>query len=139
MFLGSSICNGTSANDVQPHRVDNPRWRPHNFSKQIYMKFQRLQPINLRFGCPTNHWNSCEYTLRPSRKCKTTGWRHLNFKCMYLRLQARYQRNSAAAKFWGSSILFGLVEILCDLTRSGKIKDSEISLISCVEAEMHAF
>ena len=77
--------------------VKNPRWRPLNF-KYIYIRSQTSYQRNsigytYNFGVQLSigtHGN----TMRPNRKWTNSRWWPLNFKYIYLRSQARYQRNS---------------------------------------------
>ena len=64
-----------------------------------------------------------ENTMRPNRKWKNSKWRPLNFYCVSLRSQTRYQRNSNGYTYvFLSSIPLELVGMMCDQTGSGKHK-----------------
>ena len=96
------LSNEIKGNTVQFNRKwKNPRWRPQNLHC-VYLRFQTGQTTKC-----TRNSNSLTYvfevqhstgtygkTLRPNRKWKNPRWRPPNFKCMYLRFQTRYQRNS---------------------------------------------
>ena len=75
----------------------NPSWQPFNF-KCMYLRSQtRYQRNSNRYTCFSVVLPSIrthENTMRPNRKWTNSRWRPLNFYCVSLRSQTRYQRNS---------------------------------------------
>ena len=97
-IFGVQLSIGTQENTMRPNwKWTNSRRRPLNF-KCLYLRFQTRYQRNSNgftyiFGVQLSI-GTHENTMRPNRKWKNPRWWPLNFKCMYLRLYTRWQRNS---------------------------------------------
>ena len=127
MFSGSSfslghprrLCDRTGIGKIQ----DGGLWTSNACISAPRQDINEIPTAILVFRGLAFHEDSWKYTMRPNQKGKNSRLRPLNFYCVSLRSQTRYQRNSNGYTYvLRSSIPLELVGMMCDQIWSGKHK-----------------